>query len=105
MPRGIPNQRMLVDSRTKKIDRRHLLSPADAVHLYQQNEGHLTEESNFGQDPLVNDPQKHAIRDVAFASRFPSFDPVFHQLVNGSDDLFQEGLKYFTNITYRLACT
>ena len=50
MPRGIPNQRMVVDNRAKEIDRRYLLSPADAVHLYQQNGGHLTDESNAGHD-------------------------------------------------------
>ena len=96
---------MLVDNRAKKIDRQHLLTPADAVHLYQQNGGHLTEESNDGQDSLANDPQKYAIRDAAFASRYPSFDPMFHQIVNGNDHLFQEGLRYFIDMTYRLACT
>ena len=105
MPRGVPNQRMLVDNRAKKVDRRYLLTPADAVHLYQHNGGHLTEESNFGQDLLANDPQKCAIRDAAFASTYPSFEPMFYQTVNGNDRLFQEGLKYFLDITYRLACT
>jgi len=105
MPRGVPNQRMMVDNRAKKISSRYLLTPADAVHLYQQNGGHLTEESNVGQDPLANDPQKCAIREAAFVSRYPSFDPMFHQIVNGNDHLFQEGLKYFIDMTYRLACT
>ena len=48
---------------------------------------------------MTNDSQKCAIRDAAFASRYPSFDPMFHQIVNGNDRLFQEGLKYFINIT------
>ena len=55
---------MLIDNRAKKISRRLLLTPADAAGL--------TDPSDIGQDPLVNDPQKYAIRDEAFASRCPS---------------------------------
>lgn len=96
---------MQVDNRTKKLTGRALLAPADVALLYRQNGGHLTDPTFFGQDPLAGDQQKYSIREEAFATKFPSFDPMFHQTVNGNDHLFREGLKCFIDITRRLACT
>lgn len=93
MPRGIPNQRMIMNNRAKKIDAIHLLSPQDAMQMYKANGGHLTEESNFGQDPLAGNQEKFALRHAAFISRYPSFQPIFHEIINGNDALFQEGLS------------
>ena len=107
MPRRVPNQQMLIDNRVRKINRRSLLASEDAACLYQQNGGHSTDPSGIGQDPLASDPQKCAIRDQTFASRYPSFNPtcMFQHVANGNDQLFQEALKWFINITQRFACT
>ena len=57
MPRGIPNQLMLADNRTKKLDPRVIPLPAEAVRMYEAHGGHITEESHSGQDPLANDAE------------------------------------------------
>jgi len=103
MPRGVPNQRMLMDNRARKIDNRNLPLSIHAVQMYEDNGGHITEESNFGTDPLAGDPEKITIRDRAFSEKYPSFEPVFHQIVNGNDRLFQAGLKFFIDVTFRLS--
>lgn len=105
MPRGIPHQLMLADNRAKKLDPRILPSPAEAVHMYEVHGGHLTEEGHFGKDPLANDTEKCRIRETAFIDRYPSFEPAFHNIVNGNDALFREELKYFIDISYRLSAS
>ena len=102
MPRGIPNQLMLADNRAKKLDPRILPTPAEAVRMYEEHGGHLTEEGHFGRDPLANDAEKCRIRETAFMDRYPS---AFHNIVNGNDTLFREELKYFIDITYRLSAS
>ena len=57
----------------------------------------------ISQDPLANVPQKCAIRDEALASRYLSFDPVFQEIAKGMDQLFQEAVKWFIDITQRPA--
>ena len=102
MPRGITNQLMLADNRTKKLDPRVIPSPAEAVRMYEAHGGHITEESHFGKDPLANDAEKCRIREMAYMERYPSFEPAFHNIVNGNDALFMEELLYFIDTTYRL---
>lgn len=102
MPRGNTNQLMLADNRTKKLDPRVIPSPAEAVRMYEAHGGHITEESHFGKDPLANDAEKCTIREMAYMERYPSFEPAFHNIVNGNDALFREELLYFIDTTYRL---
>ena len=73
--------------------------------MYETYCGHITEESHFGQDPLVNDAEKCRIREMAFMERYPSFEHTFHNIVNGNDALFKEELLYFMDITYRLSAS
>jgi len=91
---------MLMDNRARKID---LPLSIHAVRMYEDNGGHITEESNCGTDPLAGDPEKSTIRERAFSEKYPSFEPVFHQIVNGNDRLFQAGLKFFIDVTFRLS--
>lgn len=81
-----------------------LWSPTEAVDMYHQRGGHLTELTTFGVDP-ISDNVKIDIRARAFQERFPSFEPIFHALVNGNDRLFREGLIFFRDTTYRLSCS
>ena len=103
MQRGIPNRLMLTDDRTKKLGNSRLPTPTQAIYMYRANGGHITEESNFGEDPLANDVDKYRIRENAFVQKFPSFEAIFHNLVNGNSIPFKNGLKYFIDITYRLS--
>ena len=104
LPQGIPNQRANIDNHVRRVNQTLLWSPTEAVDLYRQSGGHLTEPAGFGVDPVL-DHVKYDIRSRAFQERFPSFGPVFHTLVNGDDRLFREGLVYFCDITYRLSCS
>ena len=58
---------------------------------------------HFGEDPPENDVEKLRIRGSLFGNKYPTFDPIFHNLVNGNVELFQTGLELFIDITYRLS--
>ena len=105
MLRGVPNRLMLKDNRAKKVRNNVLPNSAQAIQMFEANGGHLTEDSSFGIDPLANDMEKFQIRETVFGTKYPSFDPVFHNLVNGNDALFQNALKFFVDITYRLSAS
>ena len=79
-----------------------LPAPADAVQLYQQH-GQLTEPYDVGSDPLIGDTNKIQLRKEAFVQQYPSFKTIFSKLVNGDSSSFKLGLKFFINITRRLA--
>ena len=60
-PAGAEKKKNIANNQAKKISRRHLLSPTDAVRLYQQNGCQLTDPSNVGQDPLAGESQKSVV--------------------------------------------
>ena len=105
MPRGIPNQLMQQDNRTVTVDASILPPTTAAVQLYHQNGGRLTDPEPFGKDPLSSDTAKAALRESAFNEKYPSFSPIFSQLVNGDSKLFEAALKFYVDITYRLSCS
>ena len=103
LPQGVPNQRVFLDNRVKAISHLLLWNPAEAAEMYRQGGGHITDPASFGVDPLLDDNSKLLIRSQAFRVRFPSFEPIFHNLVNGDDRMFREGLKFYCDVTYRLS--
>ena len=105
LPEGVPNQRVFIDDRVKRIDQSLLWTPAEAVQRYRRNGGRITDPAEFGNDPLLGDASKLEIRRQAFADRVPSFEPIFSSVVNGDDRLFREGLIFLCDITYRLSCS
>lgn len=102
LPQSIPNQRIHIDNRVARIDNRILWSPAEAVDHYRHTGGHITEPASFGIESIL-DNTKIAIRERAFTDLYPSFDQIFHALVNGNSRPFQEGLLFYCDITYRLS--
>ena len=105
LPQGVPNQRVFIDDRVKRIDQSLLWTPAEAVQMYRRSGGRITDPTGFGVDPLLTDTTKCGIRQQAFEERFPSFEPIFSSLVNGDDRLFRDGLIFLCDITYRLSCS
>ncbi len=67
-PTRIPNQAMLANSQVAKIDARVILTVHEAVQSFEQDGGHLTQFSLFGEDPLVSLLEQ---RTSQFYSRFP----------------------------------
>lgn len=76
-------------------------TPEEAVSLFEGEGGSLTIFSPFGTDPLSDSPDLFQRRHAEFISRFPNFDHIFHSIVNGNDDLFRDGLKFFIELTER----
>lgn len=104
MPSHVPDVVMRRNNRVKRIMTR-LPGPAEAISMYQGSGGRISDGAQFGQDPLYGDDNKCTIRQRSFTSSYPSFDPIFHNLVNSNSSLFENGLKCFIDITYRLSRT
>jgi len=60
---------MLMDNRARKIDNITLSLSIHAIRIYEDNGGHITEESNFVTDPLAGDPEKSTICERAFSEK------------------------------------
>ncbi len=101
----IPNQAMLANSQVAKVDTHVIPTVHEAVQSFEQDGGHLTQFSLFGEDPLADCVSLLEQRTSQFYSRFSSFDTFFHQLVNGRDSLFKNGLNFFIYLTSTLSTT
>lgn len=77
--------------------------PQQAADEYRSNGGRLTDPDHIIKDPLFNDAAKIEIRLHTFVKRYPSFDTIFHNLVNGNNVMFKDALKFFIDVTFRLA--
>ena len=99
----IPNVRMNTNNRAKQIDARFLPSSSTAVQMYEQSGGRISEVTEFGHDPIADDDNKCAMQ--AFTEKYPSFDIILPNLVNGNSLVFKRALKFYIAITRRLALT
>ena len=104
MASHVPNAIMARDNRVQRITV-NLPTPVEAVSMYNRAGGRLSDETPFGEDPLQGNSDKCAIRQQAFTNNFPSFEPIFHGLVNSDPSLFTRALKFYVDITYRLSRT
>ena len=91
---------MTANNCVARIESYQLPSPEEAVKMFEDEGGHLTHFSEFGQDPLRDDAVRLHNRETTFFSRYPTFDPFFHELVNGDDTLFKQGLLFFISLTH-----
>ena len=104
MATHIPNRVMASQlNRFPKINQNHLPDTTAAVAMYNQEGGNLSDGARFGHDPLSGHSNKMSIRHQAFTERYPSFEDIFHQLVNSNSTLFKEALKFYLDVTYRLS--
>lgn len=104
MASHVPNAVMARDNRVQRIAI-NVPSPIEAVSMYNRAGGRLSDGTSFGEDPLQGDSNKCTIRHQAFTDTFPSFEPIFHILVNSDPSLFIRALKLYIDITYRLSRT
>ena len=98
----IPNDVMRTDNRIARLDLRNLPGASQAVSMYHQGR-RISDETGFGTDPLQGDDAKASIRSQAFSERYPSYDAIFHELVNLNPMLFKNALIFFIDVTYRLS--
>ena len=101
IPRGVPNRLMQQDNRARAITPSLLPLTDQAVQLYESSGGRLSDPTPFGSDPLHGDRQE--MRDRAFHQRYPLFDSIFHQLVNGDNLAFKQGLLFLIDLNRRLS--
>ena len=105
MVRGIPNRLMTADYRAAVIQTDLLPSTSQAAQLFETNGGSLTYSNSFGDDPLSDCAEKLQIREYAFFEKYPLFDDIFYNLVNGNDAVFRSALLFFVDVTFRLSVT
>lgn len=94
---------MATDNRVKRIDPSLLPHRTRAVQLYKQAGGRIRETSQFGRDPIANDAAKCDLRKKAFTEKYPSFEVIFSNLINGNSLHFKNALKFYIDVTRRLA--
>ena len=75
----------------------------NAVPLYRQAGGTLTEDYSFGFDPLASNPRLVQQREEEFLRENPSFDEIYNNVVNGNGFLFQQALLSFLHKTVSLS--
>lgn len=74
----------------------------EAVLAYEREDGHLSLPEVFGTDLLSGNQQLQKLCFDNFNAAYPSFDVIFHCLVNGNHYPFKEGLQYFIDLTTTL---
>ena len=52
-----------------------------AIAMYNQEGGNISDEAQFGYDPLNGDANKTSVRNQAFNGRYLSFEHISHQLL------------------------
>lgn len=100
--KGIPNHKALASSRTASIDESLVPSTTQAVESFHSCGGKLTLLPRFGEDPLDGQVMLFQERERIFHSKYPSFQPIFHQAANGDGTLFKEAVLFFISLTNRL---
>ena len=103
MPAHIPEQVMRINNKAAAIHANQIPRPQEAIDNYRSNGGSITDPELDIEDPLNGDPGKSDIRFQCFTRRFPSFDNIFHSIVNENPTAYVDALKFFIDLTYRLS--
>ena len=101
--RGIPDVLQHERQGTIVVNTTDIPTTEDAVDMYRQQSGVLTDPSEFGADPLENDVVKMAQREQEFRNTAMSFDDIFTNVVSGNDIPFRQAILLFIDITDHLS--
>jgi hypothetical protein len=71
----------------------------EAISLYRQSGGHLTDQRGAGEDPLKNYPDLWTRRSVIFEKEAPSIEDIVADLNNGNGRLLAQSIMYFLELT------
>lgn len=94
---------MRSNNRAQRINQGVIPDSTNAIHQFQAHGGQLTLFSNFGIDPLKDEPHKFEQRETRFKQRYATFDQFFSNVVNGDFNLFKDGLLFFISTSSQLA--
>ena len=93
--KGIPEEIMNANNQTYTLPSEGVVPTKEqAVVMYENEGGKITEPEMFGVDPLHGNLQLQQERFNAFTAVYNSFNTIFHTLVNGDSGLFKESLQY-----------
>ena len=97
--RGRPISKMTENNQTVAVPPQLIKEPVEVLKDYENIRGSITVFSPFGN----NRPNLISRRDKVFYEHYPTFDPIFHTIVNGDFTLFSGGLLLLVAMTSTLA--
>ena len=100
---GIPNVLQHDRHGTTAMTANDIPTTEDAVDMYRQQGGVLTDLSEFGADPLQNDIQKIDQREQEFCSNAMSFEDIFTNIISGTNVPFRQAILLYIDITDHLS--
>lgn len=101
--KGVPDELMTGNNQCVPIRESYVPSTVQAVQMYEQRGGSLTQWPKFGNDPLEGNMDLMSQRLHQFHHHFPSLNSIFHDAVNNNETPFCNALTAFCEITYQLA--
>ena len=93
----VPCQVMKRNNHATKVDAFMIPQPHQAVVNYRLNGGKMDIE-----DPLFHSSDKIYTRFQSFTRQYPSFEAIFHRVVNEDTSVFVDALTCFIDLTFRL---
>lgn len=99
----IPYRVMRNENKAPKISPDLLPKPEDAAEQYRVNGGQITDPEQNVRDPLHGDTTKINMRSQSFIEKYPSFERIFYDVVNDNGTFFNEALRVFIDLTFRLS--
>lgn len=100
--KGIPNVLTSQNNQAKAIDPSLISEADDAVQMYETHGGQITAFGDFGIDPLLQRRDLSNLREQRFFEQYPTFDNIFHTVVNNDSTLFWNGLLHFIDVSMQL---
>ena len=94
---------MKTNKQSVPIPESYVPSTEQAVQMYEQRGGSLTQWPKFGNDPLEGNVDLMSQRCYQFHEQFPSFNSIFHEAVNNNQTPFRNAVTAFCDIPYQLA--
>ena len=99
----MPDELMTGNKQSVPITASYLPTAAQALQMYEQRGGSLTQWAKFGNDPLEGKVDLTSQRLHQFHQQFPSFVSIFHSVVNNNQTPFRNAITSFCDITSQIA--
>ncbi|XP_032228384.2 uncharacterized protein LOC116611877 [Nematostella vectensis] len=96
----------VVAQRTNQVKILHpsiIPSVEEAIRMYRQAGGSITEDCSFGVDPLLNHNVHLQRRNARFFQNNPSFHCIFQNIVNGDGSLMESAILSYLDLTKTLS--
>lgn len=99
---GIPNVLARTSSRVASVQPTNIPTVDNAIMNHEStNNGQLTREVTYGEDPIANYSSLQSLRDGDFTRVYPSMDALFEDILHGDGDLFKQAVLLFIDLNTR----